>query len=536
MSSAYQAQPGPQTASVPAPVDNDLSSGSMIGEYRVEGKIGEGGMGSVYSSVHPLIGKKAAIKVISQALCTDASAVERFVQEARSVNQIGHPNIVDIFSFGALPDGRSYFVMEWLQGKSLSDRLAEGNLSLGEAVEVLEQIADALEAAHEKGIVHRDLKPDNVFLVAVRGNRQLVKLLDFGIAKLAGGDQRMHQTRTGMMMGTPGYMSPEQARGKAVDHRTDIYALGAMIYEMLLGRLPFEADNAMDIVMKHLTEAPPAPSTIWPEIPPELEQVLLKMLEKEPNNRPTLPDVRAQLTVLRGLLLQALGEGGGVAYPSGFGPRVPTPASGTARLTPPPSAVFRVPTQAPQGPSTSVVVDPELTEAAPKKSKALMFAVLGVVLVGGGMAAALVLKGGKEAPAQAQAASVPAAASEPAKPAAPEPKAQAAPAAGGTILVSVDVSGARIEVDGDVVAQSASSAKVPVDKAGDHLLVVTAPGYKPYQATVPVAAGAQAVVAVKMERLATASAKPAKPVKPSGEKKKSGGSGSSDYTLDPFGN
>src|SRR5438445_513907 len=186
-----------QPAAMAAPADGagELQPGMMVGEYVVEGKLGEGGMGAVYSATHPLIGKKAAIKVISAALCTDTAQVERFVQEARSVNQIGHPNIVDVFAFGTLPDGRSYFVMAWLKGQSLADRVAKGGMSLPEAVEIMEQASAALEAAHEKGIVHRDLKPDNVYLVNVRGNRQLVKLLDFGIAKLAsGGDQRVQKT------------------------------------------------------------------------------------------------------------------------------------------------------------------------------------------------------------------------------------------------------------------------------------------------------------------------------------------------------
>jgi serine/threonine protein kinase len=173
------------TGSTSASVFLDIAPGTAIGEYIVEAKIGEGGMGSVYSVTHPLIGKHAAIKVMAPHLCNDAIAVERFILEARAVNQIGHPNIVDVFAFGTLPDGRSYFIMEWLHGESLATRiLRNGPLPLREAADLVVQIADALEAAHEKEVVHRDLKPDNVFLVPVRGRRTLVKLLDFGIAKL----------------------------------------------------------------------------------------------------------------------------------------------------------------------------------------------------------------------------------------------------------------------------------------------------------------------------------------------------------------
>jgi serine/threonine-protein kinase len=161
-------------------------------------------MGTVWSAVHPVIGKQAAIKVLDLALCTDPVAVERFVQEARSANQIRHPNIVDIFNFGELPDGRRYLVMELLEGEPLIRRLKRADLSLGEIVEITDQIADALEAAHEKGIVHRDLKPENVFVVPMRGNRLLVKLLDFGIAKLGGEEgMRAQRTATGALLGTP---------------------------------------------------------------------------------------------------------------------------------------------------------------------------------------------------------------------------------------------------------------------------------------------------------------------------------------------
>src|SRR5215470_16390835 len=290
-------------SAVAAPAQGgDLVPGTMIGEYKIEQKIGQGGMAVVYSAVHPVIGKKAAIKVISHQLSTDTQAIQRFRQEARAVNQIGHLHIVDIFSFGSLPDGRHYFVMELLQGESLSSRMERQRLSLAESVEILEQICDALEAAHEVNIVHRDLKPDNVFLVKQRSRKPMVKLLDFGIAKLAapGGDGGvLSQTKTGMIMGTPGYISPEQARGKHVDYRTDIYALGCMAYEMVLGRLPFHFDNAADAIRAHLVESPPLPTSLWPEIPPALDGLLLEMLEKSPDKRPPVSTVRQVLDEVR---------------------------------------------------------------------------------------------------------------------------------------------------------------------------------------------------------------------------------------------
>jgi serine/threonine protein kinase len=290
------------------PPPSTLESGTIVGEYRVEGKLGEGGMAVVYSAVHPLIGKKAAIKVMSPILSADAGAVARFALEARSVNRIGHPNIVDVFSFGRLPDGRSYFVMEWLQGETLYERLwkQHGPLPLTDVINILDQICDALEATHEKGIIHRDLKPANVFLCPVRGRQDLVKLLDFGVAKLAHHEMSPKWTSAGSVVGTPDYISPEQARGRDVDGSTDLYSLGVMAYEMVLGRQPFISDNPADAIQMHLCASPPRPSILWKQIPPYLEALLLKLLAKDPAERATLAEVRATLGRLKPTVTQAL--------------------------------------------------------------------------------------------------------------------------------------------------------------------------------------------------------------------------------------
>jgi len=278
-------------ASAPAREDYDLEPGTALGEYRIEGKIGQGGMGVVFSAVHPLIGKRAAIKILKKELCADPHTLERFVDEARVVNEIGHPNIVDIFAFGEMPDGRSYFVMEWLKGETLRARIARGKLAPAEVGQIVRPLARALEAAHEKGVIHRDLKPDNVFLVDVRGEVATVKLLDFGIAKLARNDHRVEKTATGAIVGTPQYIAPEQAKGYSIDHRADIYALGGIIYELLTGRPPFVADNAMEMVAKHLMETPLPPSELAPEVPPDLDDLVLRMLAKLPAGRPSLAEV-----------------------------------------------------------------------------------------------------------------------------------------------------------------------------------------------------------------------------------------------------
>jgi serine/threonine-protein kinase len=298
--------------STPPSAHGDLEAGTMVGEYKVDGLLGAGGMGKVYSATHPLIGKRAAIKVLHPALSVDPDAVERFVQEARAVNQIGHPNIVDIFAFGALPDGRCYFVMEQLRGESLATRIDRAALPLEDVLSILDTIAIALDAAHRKGIVHRDLKPDNVFLAEVEGARPAVKLLDFGIAKLTGGDTGTKRTQTGNVMGTPAYISPEQARGQGVDHRTDLYAFGAVAYELLTGELVFPATNAADMLAQHLFTAPPSVRARRPEIDPELDALITSLLAKDANDRPTLEQAREQLRACSARMHQrmALHEGG----------------------------------------------------------------------------------------------------------------------------------------------------------------------------------------------------------------------------------
>lgn len=281
----------------PPPQETVLSPGTRVGEFEVREKLAQGGMGAVYSAVHPVIGKRAAIKVIHGELCTNPQAIQRFVDEARAVNQIRHPNIVDIFAFGRLPDQRSYFVMEWLDGETLSVRLSRGRVPFVEVIELLLQLIDALEAAHETGVVHRDIKPDNVQLVPSRDGRSAVKLLDFGIAKLSG-DEVSH-TGPRMALGTPDYISPEQACGEPVDPRSDIYSLGVLAYELFTGRRPFYGENIRQVMTQHVTAPPPSPRTHWADIPETLERLLLGMLAKTPEERPGLASVTAVLRELR---------------------------------------------------------------------------------------------------------------------------------------------------------------------------------------------------------------------------------------------
>ncbi|MBV8760484.1 MAG: protein kinase [Deltaproteobacteria bacterium] len=276
-----------------------LGPGTELGGYIIDGVLGHGGMGIVYAATHPLIGKRAAAKVLKPELSKEPAAVERFVREARAVNQIGHPNIVDIYDFGQLPDGRSYYLMDLLDGEPLRAKLKRGALHVAEAACVIDETASALSAAHDKGIIHRDLKPDNVFMVETPGRWPEVRLLDWGLAKLVRGGGKF-QTVTGSVLGTPVYMSPEQARGEQVDHRTDIYALGVMSYELLAGAVPFKRGSSVDTLLAHQEDPVPPLAPRVPDLPDELAQLIEAMLAKSADDRPTLAAVRAVLKRLRG--------------------------------------------------------------------------------------------------------------------------------------------------------------------------------------------------------------------------------------------
>ncbi len=275
---------------LPGVPEKDLAAGDQVGEYVVEAQIGRGGFGTVYRAVQPLIGKRVAIKVLSRKYSADSEIVSRFVAEARAVNQIRHRHIIDIFSFGQLPDGRHYYVMELLEGDPLDHYLAvRGPLPLLQALPILRSIARALDAAHAKGIAHRDLKPENIFIAQDtdgQGTEVWPKLLDFGIAKLMGPDDAMsHRTGTGVPIGTPYYMSPEQCRGRDVDHRTDIYSFGILTYRMLTGTYPFEGE-IVEILHKQMHEAAEPASKRNPSLSPEVDQALEWMMQKNPEHRP----------------------------------------------------------------------------------------------------------------------------------------------------------------------------------------------------------------------------------------------------------
>ncbi|MBU1413023.1 serine/threonine protein kinase [Myxococcota bacterium] len=276
--------------------------GTMVGEYEVTGWIGEGGMGAVLSGIQPLIGKKVAIKILKTQFISNPESMKRFVAEARAVNEIGHPNIVDIFSFGQFEDGTLFFVMEYLEGATFTEFLGRSTITYENAHLILSDVLDALEAAHTKGIVHRDLKPDNIFVIQKNPGKRFVKLLDFGVAKFTEDGLHSVSTTTGLPLGTPIYMSPEQCNGSRVDPRSDIYSLGVLMYQMFTGRLPFDG-TFMQVLAAHFIETPVPPSR-YAAIPAALERVILWCMEKEPSMRPqSIVELKeALLPLLAGLM------------------------------------------------------------------------------------------------------------------------------------------------------------------------------------------------------------------------------------------
>jgi serine/threonine protein kinase len=278
--------------------------GQKIGSYIVERELGAGGTGTVYLCKHTLIERDVAVKVLHDDQARDPDQVARFFQEAKAAAEIGHPNIIVIIDFGTLHHAegdRSYLMMECLDGASLDKRLRKGGLALEDIRHILTQVCSALTASHAKGIIHRDLKPPNVFLCDRSFDPLFVKVLDFGIAKLTTPAPGVRKTQYGIVIGTPAYMSPEQCEGKgAIDHRSDIYSLGCMLYEMLTGTLPFPGEIG-EMLRGHIYQQVEPPSARNPSVPPEWEALCLHLMQKEKSARPqSMVEVARALDDLRG--------------------------------------------------------------------------------------------------------------------------------------------------------------------------------------------------------------------------------------------
>ena len=271
-----------------APVSDPLI-GIVVGErYRIVSRLGVGGMGVVYRAEHTMMRRDLAIKVLLSELSGRDEFARRFEREAESASRLGHPNIIAVTDFGRMPDGSLFLAMEYLAGASLTSVISEGPVRRPRALGIIRQILRALDHAHAAGVIHRDLKPDNIMLVERDGHPDVVKILDFGIAKVTAplsGQEAL--TQAGVIFGTPEYLSPEQALGEPVDGRSDLYAAGIILYEMLVGRRPFEADEKVKIISMHLAHAPPRMREVNAavDVPPALEQVVMQALEKHRENR-----------------------------------------------------------------------------------------------------------------------------------------------------------------------------------------------------------------------------------------------------------
>jgi serine/threonine protein kinase len=393
---------GPPASGSAPQIQPSLVGQILDGRYRLIGKLGEGGMGEVYAAEHIHIEKRFAIKLLRPEIVSNAEAVTRFRQEARSSSSIGHRNIIAIEDFGQLADGRIYMCMELLNGAALNEVITQP-VGVDRLLNILIQTGHGLAAAHAKGIIHRDMKPENVFVTIGPNGEDIPKLLDFGIAKVSGNDGQNHLTRTGTIFGTPFYMAPEQALGNPVDARTDIYAVGVIMYECFSGSLPFQGDSFMGILTQHITMEPEPvaqrAARAGRQLPPGLADVITRCMQKNPMQRFATMDelVNVLVQIYRGIVGPGMST-----YMEAF----PVMPSSAHQIQPTPPPMTRpvgignasAPTIAASSGSGPALVQPQLgppsgvypgaSTAIPRRSKAgLIIAVLAVLAVGGGVAA-----------------------------------------------------------------------------------------------------------------------------------------------------
>ncbi|MBP8810115.1 MAG: serine/threonine protein kinase [Kofleriaceae bacterium] len=490
--------------------------GQLLGkDYRVLERIGTGGMGVVYLVEHAALKKRFAAKVLSSELAASAEARARFQTEAHAASQLEHENIVTITDYGLTADARPYIVMEFLRGRTLDARLLDGPLTLEEIVAIIIPVARALAEAHAEGIVHRDVKPENVFLTLRSGGRWGVKVLDFGIAKAPIGRSKL--TKMGQALGSPMYMAPEACKGEEVDHRADIYSLGVLMYLLWCGRVPFEDDNVLKVLQMQVSDPVTAPRYWRPDMSPELEAVILRALEKDPDHRfltmtecmhaleHALPAGADRLLVeaARGTtVMRAMTEGAATPFPEAGASQRMARVDPVATAPTRPSLEVMVPTPAATAATT---LAPEAA-AAPRSRRGWM-AVAAIALLGAGAALALVLRGEDGASAQPAAATAPsvtpapvptqAPAPDPTRPTVAEPIAPAAPQRV-ALTVTTTPPGATVFLDDAELGTTPFSGEVERSDRPRELRLEQ-PGFEPWRRAITVTADASfdaALVAV----------------------------------------
>jgi serine/threonine-protein kinase len=434
-----------------------IQEGALVeGKYQIIRRIASGGMGAIYEVQHLRIGKRFAMKLLLPELAGREEVTARFEREAKAASAIGHPNIIEITDMGSTEDGLQFIVMELLHGEDLAALIVrEAPLDADRTVHLVNQVLMALEAAHGAGIVHRDMKPENVFLIRSQAGDEVVKLLDFGISKIANSDEnKLKLTSTGLILGTPYYMSPEQAKGaRDIDHRSDLYSVGVLLYEALTGQRPYTAENLNSLIYQILAGQYKRPTELRPDLPPRLENVILKALASEPDQRfQTAAEFReallGHLEVATPRRTSVLGRSGEHGHPDGL---ARTEADG--ELDP--------------------LLRTQPDARAPRRS-GLIAALVMVVLALGGLGAYLALRGGKPAATGAP----PPVATKAVDAAAPPPVMTTEPVAPAVVRITVDLRPAEATLTLDGKAVSGNPFTIPKD-GQSHALAAEAKGFKP---------------------------------------------------------
>ena len=420
-----------------APAGSNLVGSVLADRYHIVRRIGEGGMGQVYLAEHVKMRRRSAVKVLHQGMVNDPDAIARFNREASNASQIQHPNVAAIYDFGETEDGLIYLAMEFIDGEPLRKVIErQGALPAAQAADITRQVADALEAAHEMGIVHRDLKPDNIMIARGRNGEDVAKVVDFGIAKATTGDDQK-VTRTGLAIGTPEYMSPEQLSGDALDNRTDIYSLGLVAFNMLTGQLPFPAVSSREAMIARLTERPRTLAEIKDDVawPAELQTVMDRALASQPQERYTHASHfgRDLVRAVAAMPESALSSTGTLAIavphpnaPTVQRPAVPMPAAAAAAPPPTPAAAR----QAARRPTPLIAGAPTQVDGAGAGRVVLTAFIVLAIIVGGGVAWFVFTSRNKPAPAPTTAAAATPNAPLPSTPSANTAAPNATPAAG----------------------------------------------------------------------------------------------------------